>query len=45
MWKMNAKREDMLLQDWTGDLHKYVKWLTIGVWLLVALEATKFVVW
>ena len=37
--------KDMETQDWTEVLYKNVSAIKVGVWLLVALEAAKFVLW
>lgn len=37
--------KDMETQDWTEGLYKNVSAVKVGVWLLVLLEAAKFVLW
>ena len=37
--------KEMETQDWTEGLYKNIRAIKVGVWLLVALEAAKFVLW
>ncbi len=37
--------KDMETQDWTEGLYKNLAWIKVGVWLLVGLEAAKFILW
>jgi len=37
--------KDILVEDWTEGLYKNVRWIKVGLWLLVLLEAAKFVLW
>ncbi len=40
-----AYDKDIETQDWTEGLYKNVRWIKVGLWVLVGLEAAKFVVW
>lgn len=37
--------KDMPVEEWTEGVFKRLTALTTGVWLLVALEAAKFLLW
>ena len=36
---------EMEVADWTENVYKGINHIRVGVWLLVVLEAAKFVVW
>ena len=37
--------EEMLAEDWTGGVYKNLAWIKTALWLLVALEVAKFILW
>lgn len=42
---LNKEGEEMLWQDWTGEIHQYLYHIRTGIWALVILEVAKFVLW
>lgn len=36
---------EMPAEEWTGGMYKNLGWIKTGIWCLVLLEVTKFVVW
>jgi hypothetical protein len=36
---------EMEVADWTENVYKGINHIRVGVWLLVVLEAAKFLIW
>lgn len=37
--------KEMLVEDWTEGMFKNLSHIKLGIWLLVVLEAAKFLIW